>query len=318
MQCVSSSLAESSGEARLEIVVFVFPGGHVLGDALLKRILPLLLQLILRVKFALLFIVGVKILLITLEDFGVGGQVLLVGSPLFGTATFFVTRVVLVKVGRADVLVINSVLDVLEVFVCDRHTHLPQRLDQSILRVHILLYKSLICVVEDLSVRLFGLFAIYLRQLLHFDFMLAHYVLLFLGEVAQVSSRTASPDLARRNFRVGWNDGAGRNHSERFDTSSALHSGAHANEGVIFERARVKANISPHVHVLSNDDLVALLLRQRPYTRQILQRRIFANRNRSLISTQNDTVPQARSLAQLHITDHCSVRSNPVGLKRNL
>lgn len=127
-------------------------------------------------------------------------QVLLVWSPLLFVAAFLVRRVVLAKVGRGNVLVINSMLNVLEVFMSDRHSHLTKRVNEFILGVSMNVHDSPVVVVENFTERLLGLFAVDLRKLLHLDLVLAHHMLFFLSQVAQVFGRSARPDLPRRNL----------------------------------------------------------------------------------------------------------------------
>ena len=87
-------------------------------------------------------------------------QVLLIWGPLLLVAPFLVRRVVFAKVCRGNVLVINSMLNVLEVFMSDRHAHLTEGVNKFILGFSVLVLDSPVVVVENFTERLLRLFAI--------------------------------------------------------------------------------------------------------------------------------------------------------------
>lgn len=102
------------------------------------------------------------------------------------------------------------------------------------------------------------------------------------------------------------------------NTSSTAHSGTHADECIIFERARVEGGIWTDVTILSNINSVAGLASIATDTCQILNSRVLANVDLGGVSTDNDAVPYRGSFSKTYISDNCSIRSDPITLLKEL
>jgi len=100
-----------------------------------------------------------------------------------------------VLVDSADIVVVNTVLNILHVFVGDGETSLTEMILKFVLRVLVLVPDALIDTVDDLAEVLLGLFRVYLRELLHLKLMLGHQVFLFLSQVPQIVGGRAHENL---------------------------------------------------------------------------------------------------------------------------
>ena len=92
---------------------------------------------------------------------------------------------------------IDSVLDVLEVFVSLWHANFSELVNHLFLWVLSAVLDSLVDSIELLSEGLFRLFAVNLGKLLHLHLVFCHKMFLLLSQVSQVSSGCSSKDLAR-------------------------------------------------------------------------------------------------------------------------
>ena len=95
----------------------------------------MLLERVLVSGFLFEFVVLGVILLILVENFGVVRQVLLIRCPGFALLASCVQRVVVIEISRANVVMVDSVLDVFKVFVSDWHTDLTKLVDNLVLWV---------------------------------------------------------------------------------------------------------------------------------------------------------------------------------------
>jgi len=85
--------------------------------------------------------------------------------------------------------VVDSVLDVLHVVVRHRHANITQLVNHLFLGVLTAVPDSVVDAIQLFAEGLFCLFAVDLGELLHFELVFTHQVLLFLGQIAQVVSR---------------------------------------------------------------------------------------------------------------------------------
>jgi len=144
-------------------------------------VLAVFLHRILVCKLFLYAVVGSIILLILAENFGVIRQVLLVGSPFFVKGIGFVGVVLHCKVRRADVVVIDSVLNIFHVVMGHWETQLAKLVNHFFLGILSSIPHTIINAVQLLTEILFCLFRVDLTQLLHLKFVLTHQMLLFLS-----------------------------------------------------------------------------------------------------------------------------------------
>ena len=159
-------------------------------------VLAILLHLILVCKLLFHSVMSCIVFLVLAEDFGVIRKVLLVRSPFFVKRISFVGVVLHRKVGRTNIVVIDPVLDIFHVVLGHWETQLAELVNHFLLRVLSSVTHTVVNAVQLLSEVLFCLFGVDLTQLLHLKLMLTHQVLLFLGEIAQVSRWAPNKDLA--------------------------------------------------------------------------------------------------------------------------
>ena len=143
-------------------------------------VLAVFLHRILVCKLFLYAVVGSIILLILAENFGVIRQVLLVGRPFFVKGIGFVGVVLHCKVRRADVVVVDSVLNIFHVVMGHWETQLAELVNHFLLRILSSVTHAVVNAVQLLSEVLLCLFGVDLTQLLHLKLMFTHQVLLFL------------------------------------------------------------------------------------------------------------------------------------------
>lgn len=101
-----------------------------------------------------------------------------------------------VEVDSSNIIVIDSVLNVLKIVMSHWHTELEKLLVDSLLRVLELISELIILGFKLFSKSHFSHFVIDLSQLLHLKVMLTDQVLLLLSEVSEVPSWRAGIDLA--------------------------------------------------------------------------------------------------------------------------
>jgi hypothetical protein len=157
----------------------------------------------------------------------------------------------------ADVVVVNSVFNVLHVVVGDGHANVAELVNQLFLGILSAVSNPVVKTVELLSKGLFSLLTVNLWQLLHFHFVFTHQVLLLLSNIAQVSSRGTSPNLSwwnRLTFAKCW---AGSKYAESLDLGTAVYWCSHTNKGVIINSACIKGGVGTNVAIVANLNWVA-------------------------------------------------------------
>lgn len=158
------SLTESTSIAGHYVVVFLFPRRHVSRYSLSVHGGSSFLHRVFVSKLLIGLIVGLEVLRILLaEDFRVLGQVLLIGSPFLFMLTFGMVHITHVKVDSADVIVINSVLNVFHILMSLGETSFSKVVDELLLGVLSSVFNTLVDAVNDLTEILFGLFTVDLR-----------------------------------------------------------------------------------------------------------------------------------------------------------
>jgi hypothetical protein len=206
-------------------------------------------------------------------------------------------------------------LDVVEVIVRCGHADRCKLVYKSLLEVLPLIFNQLISSVDDLPEAKFGLLAVDLGKLLHFELVFGHEVLLSLGKVSEVLGRCTCKDLATGHCGVFLNYSASRDDSERFYFGPTLDGRAHADKGVVLEDAGVKAHVGTYVDVLTDLDSVSLSSLRACDPCAVLDRRIFTDRNGSCVTPYNDAMPERSAFAKLNIADYCCVRRDPVSIQ---
>ena len=144
--------------------------------------------------------------------------------------------------------------------------------------------------------------------------MFRHEVFLLLSEVTEVLGRAAGEDLTRWDSGTLGEDCTSGHDSEGLDLGVAGDSRSHANKRVVLESACIERHIGSNVNVLTNDNSVASLLGRASDVNLVLNGSVLADRDLGGISTDDDAVPERGSLTEANISDHGSVRSNPITL----
>ena len=145
--------------------------------------------------------------------------------------------------------------------------------------------------------------------------MLAHEVLLLLGQIAEVVGGAADEDLARGQGLALAERGAGREHAERFDGGAAGDGSAHTNEGVILDGACVETAVSADVDIVADADGVDLLTgRLGADPGQILNCGILADGDLGGVAPNGDSMPEGAAFSEGNVTDNSGVGSNPIAL----
>ena len=177
-------------------VVLGLPWRHVLGQLPREGAVSCLSEWVLILEPGLHLVILFVIFLVLLENFWVLSQILLVWNPRPINCVLTKVLVFEVEIDSADVIVVDSVLDVLQVVMGDWHTQLKQLFVHLLLRVLELVSQELVLMLKLLSESHLGHLVVDLGELLHLEEVLADQVLLLLGEVPQVPSWGASVDLA--------------------------------------------------------------------------------------------------------------------------
>ena len=183
---VYPSLAGSSSVARHEVVVLLLPRGHVSWYLPCEYFITLLFKRVLCLSLHLKFVVFRIVFLVLVENLGVVRKILFVWSPGLAHFTRGVVGILHIKISRGDVVVVNPMLDILEVFVGRWHTNFPEFVDHLILYVLSAVLDVLVLRVNDFTERLFSLFTVDLRELLHFHLVFSHKMFFLLRKIAEV------------------------------------------------------------------------------------------------------------------------------------
>jgi len=129
------SLAGCTGEAGHEIVVLLLPGRHIFGDRSGEHFITLLLKRVLLLLLSLELVILGVVLLVLVEDLWILGEVVLIGRPALVSLAWGVICVLNIVIGRGYVIVVNSVFNVLKVFMSDRHTDFTEFVNHFVLGV---------------------------------------------------------------------------------------------------------------------------------------------------------------------------------------
>jgi hypothetical protein len=105
-----------------EIVIALLPRWHVLREAASERVLALLLHGVLIFEALLHLLEASVVLLILAEDFGVLGHVLLIGQPSLIMWISGVLRIADVVINCTNVVVVNTVLNVVKIIMSQGDT----------------------------------------------------------------------------------------------------------------------------------------------------------------------------------------------------
>jgi len=162
-------------------------------------VLALFLHWIFVCKLFLNAVVSSIIFLILSENFGVIRKVLLVGSPFFVEGIGFVCVVLHCKVRRANVVMVDPVLNVFHVVMRHWETQFTKLVNHFFLGVLSSVPDSIIKAVQLLTEILLSLLTVDLAQLLHLKFVLSQQMFLFLSKVAEVFRWASDEDLPRWN-----------------------------------------------------------------------------------------------------------------------
>jgi len=163
-----------------EVIIFLFPGWHVLRHASCERRLSLLNK---RLFFLETFLdrINLSVVLgVHLEHFRVVSHLLFIRNPSFLMTIFLMRRVFQVKIDSSHIVMIDSMFDILEIIMSHRHTNLSQFIQELILWVLALISEQWITVVYLLAEGLLGLMLVHWGKLLHLQVVLANEMFLLL------------------------------------------------------------------------------------------------------------------------------------------
>jgi hypothetical protein len=224
------SLAGGTCVAGHEVIVLLLPWGHILGKLTREWICALLCHLILCFKALLNFVVGLVVLVVLAEDFGVAREILLIGGPFLGESFFRVVVVFHLEVSGTYIVVIDSVLNMLHIVVSHWHTDVSELVDHFLLRVLATVPNSVVNAIQLFSEVLFGLLTVDLGKLLHLELVLTHQVLFLLSQVTEVVSWGASKNLTGRDSLTLSKGCTSSQDSESFNFSATGNRCSHTNE----------------------------------------------------------------------------------------
>lgn len=143
---------------------------------------------------------SIVLLILFAENFWIVTEILLVRRPVLAALTRSMVRVLHIGVYCSDIVVIYPVFNVLHVLMSSRETSFSQFIFVFFNRVLLPILGPLITSVDNLSEVLFRFLLVYLRQLLHLQFVLGHKVFFLLCEITQVCSGCSSENLTCRNY----------------------------------------------------------------------------------------------------------------------
>jgi hypothetical protein len=169
------------------------------------------------------------VLRIHLEDLRIMSEFLFVGDPCLIEGAFLMVLIFQVKVDCADIVVVNSVFNVIEVLVGHGHADLTQLVNQFLLGVLLLVSEQFVSVVHYFSEGLLSLIFVNLGQLLHFLMVLTDEMLFFLGQISQVMSRVSGPNLSAWHDCPCWNNSTCSHQGEALNYGSFTNSCSHPN-----------------------------------------------------------------------------------------
>lgn len=175
------SLARGTSVSGHKIVVLLLPWRHISGDLSREDLVALLLERVLILGLLLESVILGVILLVLVEHLWIVGQVLLIRSPGLVSLTWGVVGILVIEVSGTDVVVVDSVLNVLEVLVSDWHTNFSKLVNHLVLWVHSDVLQVVILAIDDFAEGLLGLLGVDLGELLELLLVLGHEVLLLLG-----------------------------------------------------------------------------------------------------------------------------------------
>ena len=153
----------------------MFPRSHVFWHNSLKLVWSLLLKFVFISEFEFLFVVFLIILLVPLENFWVMSHVLLVRRKFL--LPFFVGGLWVAdmsKINRSNVVMVNSVFDVIKVIMCRWHAYFSKFIHKLVVQTLTLVFDYFVTTVDLLSESQFSFFRINLGKLLHLQLMLCH------------------------------------------------------------------------------------------------------------------------------------------------
>lgn len=277
MRLKFDSLAGSTGEFGHQRVVFCCPRGHVSRWKTGVLVGSLLFERILGVVLPLLIVVALVILLIASEDFWVLREVLLVRSPFLVPVSVRSLIHIDIVFNLASVVVVDSMLDVLKVFVRRWHAHFTELVLEFVLQILPSVLLDLITMVELLSKGLACVLLVNLRHLLHLKLVLSHQVLLLLSEITKISGWSSGEDLPRWNSCSLRNHSACRNNGKWLNSGSSSNRCSHSYESVVFNRACIHADIGTNIAVLTDLYLIAWSSLTAGNSGQVLNRRVLSD-----------------------------------------
>lgn len=140
-------------------------------------------------------IILLVVLLILLENFGVLREVLLIRNPV--TMRMLHIHVLEAIINSARVVMIDTMLNILEVIMSYRHTHLDKALLKLLLRILELILELSVLLLELFRQSELSHLVVDLSQLLHLQVVLTDNVLLLLSKVTEIASGSARIDLTR-------------------------------------------------------------------------------------------------------------------------
>jgi len=181
-------LARCSSKSGQSGIVLGLPGRHVVGQSTLEWALSRLLEQVLVLEPLSYLVVSSVVFLVLLEHFWVLSKILLIWHPTSVDRVLHVSTSRQIIVHSANIVVVHSVLDVLQVIVSSRHTQLEQLLGNLLLGILELVLKSLIGSIDLLSQCELGHFVVDLGKLLHLHVVFSDQVLLLLSQISQVVS----------------------------------------------------------------------------------------------------------------------------------
>ena len=85
-------------------------------------------------------------------------------------------------------------------------------------------------------------------------------------------------------------------------------------KGIVFKSTIIERRVGTNVNVLTNGHFIAVLCSIAADSSVVLDSGVLAHANFSGVTTHNYTVPERGSLSETNISDHSSVRSDPVSL----